>query len=166
MHAVRQLVDTGIDGHSTMRQADSAPRSTPVIPVVSVILAIPAIPAIPAIGAHIGRAMRPTSATTTRATLRIPSEPTGLGLSHPVESTSQRPHRWHDLRIRPAEDTCDGTTDGGPDPQIVCSGHRGDTERREFIGLRWCRQGENQATSRGVRSPIVIDGAALTRRTR
>ena len=81
MHTVRQLAGSGIDGQSMVRQAVPAPRSTPVIPVIS------------PIGARIGRATRPTSATTTRATLRIPSEPTGPGESHPVESTSRRRHR-------------------------------------------------------------------------
>ena len=76
MHTIRQLVESGIDGHSTMRQADSAPRSTPIVPIIP---AVPAIPLISPIDARIGRAKRPTNATTTRATLRIPRERTGPG---------------------------------------------------------------------------------------
>ena len=59
-HTVKQPVGSRIDGQSMVRQTVAAPGPTAVIPVIS------------PIGARIGRASRPTSTTTTRATLRIP----------------------------------------------------------------------------------------------
>ena len=81
MHTVRQPAGSGIDGQSMVRQAVSA---TPPIPV------IPVIPVISLVGARIGRATRPSNATMTTATLRIPTKRYRTGLEPPCRVGPRR----------------------------------------------------------------------------